>query len=98
MKTSEILYLGVGMAIGVGVVFYQIDTPRSETCGTYKVAAKSVTAYVLKPPAQEPIVLRAACPQVTEKAENITEPEIAKADESKPPHRHRRHRVRRYGK
>jgi len=91
MKTSEIIYLGVGMAIGVGVVFYQIDTPRQETCGTYKVAAKSVTAYVLKPPAQEPIVLRAACPQVTKLPEIESKAEATNADE-RPRRRHRRHR------
>ena len=90
----DIAYLAAGMFIGVGIVFYNVDTPRAVSCGTYKVATKTETAYVLKPPPAQTIYQ--ACPQVTQKVENVTEPEITKAEESKPTRRHRRHRVRRY--
>lgn len=95
MNIPRLAYLGVGMLIGVGVVFYQTDMPRADKCETYKVSRKVQTAYVLKPPPAQTIYQ--ACPQVTERVENVSEPEIAKADESKPRRHHRRHhRVRRY--
>lgn len=85
-------YLAAGIAIGVAVVFYQVDTPRADRCETYKVAAKVATAFVLKPPPAE--VVYKACPQVT-KVEPAPEPEVVKQEEPAPRRRkrwrHRRH-------
>jgi len=86
--------LGLGIIIGAGLTLAASPTPVwNVKCQTYGVSHKVATAYVLKPPPAE--VVYKACPQVTEKAEPVSEPEITKADESKP-RRHRRHRVRRY--
>lgn len=99
MKVRDTAYLFAGLVIGVGVVFYQVDTPRADKCETYKVRQKPVTAYVLKPPPAE--IRYEACPQTTAKAE----PECQKLSDEKPesieqtdkPRRHRRHhRVRRF--
>jgi hypothetical protein len=106
----NVAYLAAGMFIGVGIVFYQIDTPHSVSCGTYKVASKIETAYVLKPPPAE--VIYKACPQTTEKVyvtktpENVTQSDLTNTSDTqvketpKNEHetrRHRRHhRVRRY--
>jgi hypothetical protein len=86
-------YLAAGIAIGVAVVFYQVDTPRADRCETYKVAAKVATAYVLKPPPAE--VVYKACPQVT-KVEPAPEPEVVKQEDPVPRHHRHHHRVRRY--
>lgn len=93
MKPIDIAYLGVGVFIGAGVIFYQVDTPRADRCETYKVSRKVATAYVLKPPPAE--VVYQACPQITQKIEEakVEEP-VAELEK---PRRHRRHhRVRRY--
>jgi hypothetical protein len=97
MTTKEIICLGVGVLIGVGIVFYQTDMPRSETCETYKVARKVQTAYVLKPPAAE--VIYKACPQTTKNVDSVNTSEKRVEETPKnehEPRRHRRHRVRRY--
>jgi hypothetical protein len=88
MRMNNYAYLGAGMLIGVGIVFYQVDTPKADKCETYKVSEKVATAYVLKPPPSE--VVYKACPQVTERVENVSEPEITKAEETKSRRRHRR--------
>jgi len=105
----NVAYLAAGMFIGVGIVFYQIDTPRSATCETYKVTTKTATAYILKPPPAETIYK--ACPQTTEKVcvtktpENVTQSDLTNTSDTQvketpknehEPRRHRRHRVRRY--
>lgn len=95
MKQSDFAYVAVGVFIGAAVVFYDTDTPRNDTCETYKVNRKIVTSYALKPPPAE--VRYEACPQTTVKAEPVSETIETKAEE--PPRRHKRHhRVRRYWK
>ena len=93
MKLTETLWLCAGIGIGLAVTLYEAETPDMSACQVYRVAAKQVTAYVLKPP-PSPVIYK-ACPQVTERAENVSEQEVAKADESKPPRKRRHHRVRR---
>jgi hypothetical protein len=91
--------LGLGIIIGAGLTMISVPIPsQGVKCQTYGVTHKVVTAYVLKPPPAPPpehIVVKEACPQITERAENVSEPEISKADESKPRKR-RHHRIRRY--
>jgi hypothetical protein len=76
-----------------------IPGPHND-CNVYKVAKKSVTAYVLKPPPSppaDPIIVKEKCPQVTPVTENVTQEQVAKEDDSKSTKRyHRRHRIRRY--
>jgi hypothetical protein len=99
MRMNNYAYLAAGIAIGVAVVFYQVDTPRADKCETYKVAAKVATAYVLKPPAQEPTVIYKACPQTTENVDpvNTLEKRVEETPKNEhEPRRRRRHRVRRY--
>lgn len=86
----------LGLAMGMGLVFYQVDTPGQQGCGVFKVFRKPVTAYVLRPPPAE--VRYEACPQVTvlkkpeiinTTDERVNEPNVV---EEKPRRRHRRHR------
>ena len=102
MKPINAAYLALGTFIGVGVVFYQIDTPRADKCETYRVARKPVTAFVLKPPPAppaDPVIIKEACPRVSQNAENETQAELSNADETQKTRRHRRHhRWRRYWK
>lgn len=95
MRSSPIPFamLGLGIIIGAGLMMAATPVPMQDLkCQTYGVSHKVATAYVLKPP-PSPVVYK-ACPQVTEKAEPVSQPEITKAEEPKPV-RHRRHRVRR---
>ncbi len=106
MRSSDIAYVALGAFIGVGIVFYQVDTPKADKCETYKVAAKPVTAYVMKSP--PPIVTPAVCPPapkreplVSKTAENDTQPNLSNADDTQAVrplrHRHwRHHRTRSY--
>lgn len=99
MKPINAAYLALGTFIGVGVVFFQIDTPRADKCETYRVARKSVTAFVLKsPPAPpaDPVIIKEACPRVSQNAENETQADLSNADETQKPRRHRHRRHRRY--
>lgn len=92
MTPKDTIYLAAGMFIGVGVVFYHVDTPRADRCETYKISRKIATAYVLKPPPAE--IVYQACPQTTQKIEEAKAEEPAAEPEK--PRRHRRHRIRRY--
>jgi len=95
MTPRETVFIALGVVIGVGVVFYQTDTPRADKCETYKISREVKVAYVLKPPPAQTIYQ--ACPQVSQKVENDTQPELSNADDTqKKPRHHRRHRVRRY--
>lgn len=95
MKLTETIWLCAGIGIGLAATLYDAETPDMSACQTYKVAAKPVTAYVLKPP-PSPVIYK-ACPQVTQKVEPVAvEPQVVKQEEEPKPRRHRRHRVRRY--
>lgn len=98
MNISPVAYVGFGMLIGIGIVFYDVDKPRSDTCSTYKVRNKSVTAYVLKPP--PPIITQAVCPaqkcEPVNVVEQKTEPENIEDEKPKRRHRWSHRRVRRY--
>lgn len=99
MRVNNVAWVALGTFIGVGIVFYQVDMPKHSDCQTYRVASKTVTAYVLKPPPAE--VRYEACPQTTVKAEPVSETIETKAEQpvEEKPRRHRRHhRVRRYWK
>lgn len=100
MKPINAAYVTLGIFIGACAVFYQVDTPHAEKCETYKVSHKTVTAYVMKPPPAppaDPIIVKEACPRVSQNAENETQTELSNADETQKPRHHRRHhRVRRY--
>lgn len=102
MRSSNAAFLALGTFIGVGIVFYQVDAPRADKCETYKVARKTVTSFVLKPPPSppaDPVIIKETCPRVSQNAENETQPELSNADETQKPRHHRRHhRVRRYWK
>lgn len=95
MTPSNIACLVLGTFIGVGVVFYQIDTPKAEKCETYKVATQSVVSYALKaPPAPPPdtVIIKEKCPVVLKDEEKINT-----SDERVEPantRRHRRHKRR----
>jgi hypothetical protein len=97
VRSSSIPFamLGFGIIIGAGLMLAATPTPVwNVKCQTYGVSHKVATSYVLRSPPAE--VVYKACPQVTEKAEPVSEPEIAKVDEIKPRHHRRHHRVRRY--
>lgn len=34
MMPNNVLYIALGIAIGAGIVFYQVDTPRADRCET----------------------------------------------------------------
>lgn len=93
IHSQSYIACAVGLMMGMGLVFYQVDTPGSANCGVLKVFRKPVTAYVLRPPPAE--VRYETCPQVTKKVEPLTcEPaqvnEPAKTEHE--PRRRRRHR------
>jgi hypothetical protein len=92
VKLFSALMAGIFIGAFIAVLTAPIVPPKND-CSVYRVDSRAVTSYVLKPPPAE--VIYKACPQVTEKVESVSEPEVAKADDSKP-RRHRRHRVRRY--
>lgn len=99
MNLKDCAYIGLGTFIGVAVIFYQIDTPRSEACQTYKVATKPVTAYVLKPPPPplpDPIIIKEKCPAPDNLKLSDEKPEIIEQAEDKPRRHHRRHWRRRH--
>lgn len=99
MKFSNAAYLALGTFIGVGVVFYQVDMPKSDECQTFKVATKSVVSYALKPPpapAPDPIIIREKCPTPDSQKLSDEKPETIEQAEDKPRrhHRHMRHHRR----
>lgn len=96
MKIGDLIWLCAGIGMGAAVVLYDTEAQESIACQVYKVAARPVTSYILKPPACTPTttVVYKACPQTTEKAEPVSEPIETKAEEK--PRRHRRHWRRRH--
>jgi len=100
MTPKDCGYIALGVFIGVGALFYRIDTPRSEACQTYKVATKSVVSYALKPPPApppDPIIIKEKCPTPDNQKLSDEKPETIEQAEDKPRRHHRRHnRVRRY--
>lgn len=101
---NNVLYIALGIAIGAGIVFYQVDTPRADRCETYKVARKPVTAFVLKPPPAppaEPVVVYKACPQTTQvsptpESQINTDEKMESINQTDKQRRHRRHWRRRH--
>lgn len=72
-----------GMGIGAAIVATAMPSPpEKEQCSVYKVQPKAVTAYVLKPPKCEPILVSA--PQVC--------PTTPPQEEETPRRKSRRHR------
>ena len=94
----QFLIFALGFIFGMGLIFFKIDAPIKNECATYTVKTKAVTAYVLKPPYVAPEVIHEKCPtpQITKTADDVSEPETTKADESKPRHRRHHRRYRRY--
>lgn len=94
MNLSNTAYVALGIIIGVGVVFYQTAIPHVNGCETVKVRRQSVTAFVLKPPPAQPadpVIIKEACPRVSQTAENETQPELSNTSETqKPRRRHKR--------
>lgn len=84
--------IGFGLAIAVAPV----PEVKNE-CNVYKVAPKSVTSFVLKPPPATPAVCPAVpkceAQELKNQSEVVNEPETVK-QEPKPRKRHRR--IRRY--
>ena len=102
MRDISLAFLA-GSAVSFAFIYPSIPTPKERAdCQTYKVAHKTVTSYVLKPPpapVPDPVVIKEACPQVTKTDENDSKPELTNTDETQKPRRHRRyrhHRVRSY--
>lgn len=94
MTIKDCAYIGLGTFIGVAIIFYQIDAPRSGACQTYKVATKSVVSYALKPPpapTPDPIIIKEKCPVTDSQKLTDEKPETTEQAEDKPRH-HRRHR------
>lgn len=94
MRPINAAYLALGVFIGIGTIFYQVDTPKADKCETYRVSTKSVVSYALKPPPAppaDPVIIKEACPQVSKLPENETQPVLSNTDETpKPRRRHRR--------
>lgn len=91
------VYFMGGLLAGMGLIFYHVDTPVKDDCEAYKVRAKPVTAYILKPPYQAPEIIHEKCP-VLKNPEiiNQSEPVVNETVEEKPRHRRRLRRHRRY--
>ncbi len=98
MTPKDCGYIAAGVFIGVGALFYKIDTPRSEACQTYKVATKSVVSYALKAPtapSPDPIIIKEKCPAPDNQKLSDEKTETIEQAEDKPRRRHRhmrRHR------
>lgn len=89
-----------GFVGGMALVFYQADAPLKNGCETYKIRAKPVTAYVLKPPPAppaDPVIIKEKCPVVLTESEKVNTSDERVEEVNTKPRRHRRHhRVRRY--
>ncbi len=99
MTPKDCGYVAAGVFIGVATLFYQIDTPRSESCQTYKVATKSVVSYALKPPPApppDPIIIKEKCPAPDNLKLSDEKLETIEHAEDKPRRHHRRHWRRRW--
>lgn len=104
MQLNSLAWIVPGIAIGAIATVVATPFPTNKyECGVYKVRYKTATSYALKPPPAEKIY--EACPQTTQKiekpqaletAENVSEPETTKTDESRSRRHKRHHRVRRY--
>lgn len=70
------------------------DPPTRNECVTYKIAQKTATAFVLKPPPpiEHVTVVKEACPMPQPAAEPVSETIETKAEEKPRHRRHRRHR------
>jgi hypothetical protein len=89
------IWLAGGILLGAVGAMFATPMPDAmhDEAKVLRVANKVRTAYVLKPPACEPIehvtIVKEAC--VSNSAENETQPESTNADETQKP-RHRRWR------
>ena len=96
MKTENAVWMGVGILVGLAVTFYEAESLPTKECETYRVRQKAVTAYVLKPPHQDPEVIRETCPAPKVETAKADQPKAVEAAVIERPHRRRRHRIRRY--
>lgn len=79
MKNFPVLLAGVG--IGAAIVATAMPSPpEKEQCSVYKVQPKAVTAYVLKPPKCEPILINTpqVCPLPPPQEEEIPRKKLRK--------------------